>query len=701
MVFLWLLSPLAYSADLKCAYIQDIQQKYINTHIHFSSAKKQKSFYNRRINSLERRLKKQFIKSIDSEKIYFTVFDVKNINNRMNGIFRKVKKGNCSDLNAIYDLYYKRVSERTDFANQYLKAPFEINTSVRLVLDSDKRKRPITQSQINKFHEKYIQYQMANAIIASDKEEYKDQLAEAKKNILRSYDRALKQVQSWSVNLSKAEKQKCYRRKKSFGQVKICRPDEWYSIYLNSFARSLDPHSSYLSQADHEDFEINMKLALDGVGASLSAQYGHTVIERLLPGGAAARSGKLKVKDKILAVGQSAKKMVNIFDMGLRDVVSMIRGKKGTPVYLKILRPEKNKKKNIFTVRLIRSRVQLEDQAADIFYFDKKIEGKTHKAALLRIPSFYGENRSGGRSAAKDVRRLLKQAKKKNISALVLDLSNNGGGALHEAVRVAGLFFARGSVVRQLVKTKNGDRYLTLSDIDESVEYTGPMVVLVNRISASAAEIVSGALKSYKRAIVVGGDHTFGKGTIQSVERLPRGLGSIRVTVGLFFTPDGFSTQLKGVLSDISFPSIYSHNDIGEKTLDYVLPKKRIPSFVSDSAYVESGPRKWAQVSDVLTSFLQKKSLKRMKKDSKFKEIKKDILELEEKRKQGFAVTVAEIFDKSKKDDDEEEKEEENFNTRQARNKRYMERPDVKESVNIAFDQLLYQHSYQASSRPN
>ena len=683
---------------LECENVGDIQEKYLNLHINFSNFNKKEKSFKRQIAQLETRLKNQFIKFIDPEKIYFTAGDVKYINKLLNNILRKIEEGDCSSLNAIYDIYYKRVLERVQFAKKYLENPFTIETTMKLVLDSDKRKRLFTRTQVNAFHTKYIQYQMAYAIVASDEEEYKEQLKEAKKNILRYYDRRQRQVKSWAVNLSQAEKKKCYKRKKSFGQVKICKPYEWYSIYLNSFAKALDPHSGYLSQADHEDFEINMKLSLDGVGASLSTRYGHTIIERLLPGGAAIRSGKIKVKDKILAVGQSEKKMVNIFDMDLRDVVSMIRGKRGTPVYMKILRKEKKKKRKIFTVRLIRDRVNLEDQAADIFYFDKKVNGKEYKIGLIWVPSFYGENRDGGRSVTDDVKALLKEAKKKKVSALVLDLSNNGGGSLPEAVQVAGLFFARGSVVRQLVKTRNGDRYLTLSDVDQSVDYSGPLVVLVNRASASASEIVSGTLKSYKRAVVVGGDHTFGKGSIQSVEKLRTGFGSIRVTMGLFFIPNGFSTQLKGVSSDVPFPSILSNDDLGEETLDYVLPGKQIPEFISSAAYVSEGPKKWDLISNSLISFLKGQSVKRVNKNEKFKEIKKEIQELEQKRKTGFATTIAEIYDKAKEEEEEEEEEEEvDVNDTEAIKKRYVERPDINEAVNIAMDQVIWKKNYQTS----
>ena len=588
------------------------------------------------------------------------------------------------------------------FADKYLNEGFVLEPAIKITLDSRKRKRNQTLRQVNAFHKKYIQYQMANAIIASDQETYDEQLATAKQNILRSYQRLQKEVKSWSVYLSDEEKKKCYhKKKKSTKNMMICKPYKWYSFYLSSFAKGFDPHSGYMSSSAHEDFEINMKLSLEGIGASLSSRYGHIVIQRLIPGGSAARSGKVQPKDKILAVGQSAKKMINIFDMHIRDVVKMIRGKKGTPVYLKIMRihkKNKEKKRKIFIVRLIRDRVHLKDQAANIYYLDRTINGKKHKVAVLSIPSFYGEGRSGGRSVTKDVKKLLIKARRKKVSALVLDISHNGGGALTEAVRVAGLFFAKGSVVRQLIKTKSGDRYLTLSDMDERIVYSGPLVVLVNRISASASEIVSGTLQSYKRAVIVGGDHTFGKGSIQSVERLRMGLGSIRVTVGLFFVPSGFSTQLKGVRSDIPLANIFSNEEIGEKNLDYFLPGKKIPNFISPSAFKSKRGKSWTLVSKELIAFLKQNSLKRTKESEQFKEIRQDIMEIKHKRQTGFATTIAEIFDQAKKDEKaEEEKNKESqekidkAEKKKSRQTKYLQRADVEEAVNIAIDQVAYE----------
>ena len=681
--------PLLSAVQLECEYINDIQDKFLDLHINFSDYDKRKKKFRPKYRALEARVKDQFIKFLDSEKMYFTQSDIRNLRKELKNLFKKIETADCSGLNEAYKLYFKRVSERVKFANQYLSHKFALDPTMEIALDPKKRQRPKNIRQINNFHKKYLQYQMANAITASDKEIYEEQEKEAKKNILRNYNRMKKQVKSWNVSLTSKQKKKCYKRKKLKGKVSICKPHRWYSLYLNSFAKGLDPHSGYFSQEDREDFEINMKLSLEGIGASLRSKYGHTTIEKLISGGAAARSGKIKPKDKILSVGQSAKNMVNIFDMDLRDVVSMIRGKKGTSVHLKIMRVRKDKKKKIFTVKLIRDRVNLEDQAASIYYFDQEKEGKKHKVGVILLRSFYGE--TGGRSLTNDVKKLIKQAREKKISALVLDMSNNGGGSLTEAIELSGLFFAKGNVARQLIKTKSGDRYLTMPDMDDTINYAGPLVVLVNRVSASASEIVSGALKSYKRAVVVGGDHTFGKGSIQSVEHLQTGLGSIKVTVRMFFIPSGYSTQLKGVDSDIRFPSVFSNNEWGEKTLDYFLPEKKIASFISKSAYVSKNGDTWKPVSKDLISTLKKKSLIRIKKSEKFQETAKNLLEQREKRKKGYLTTIAQVFDRAKEDEEKGEKKSDDEDEYVDRDKKYRQRADILEAVNIAIDQVEWE----------
>ena len=300
ILFCFILLPAGFTnsvraAELSCSYIDDIQQKFLKLHIN-SSNRIQKSFWRRYYSYavpsyLEQRVRDQFIKALDMDKIYFTVRDVRNIRRWTRNLFADLKQDNCSALDRVYQLYLKRVTERVEFAKEYLKKPFHIDTTIALVLDPRQRKRLTSQRALDNFQVKYMQYQMANAIHASDEELYKDKLKEATKNVQRYYDRMQKQVKSWNVHLTAEEKKQCYKRRKSSGTVTICRPDKWYSIYLNSFAQSWDPHSSYLSREDQEEFEINMRLSLDGIGAELGSQYGRTVIRRLIPGGCSSSFG--------------------------------------------------------------------------------------------------------------------------------------------------------------------------------------------------------------------------------------------------------------------------------------------------------------------------------------------------------------------------------------------------------------------------
>ena len=255
-------------------------------------------------------------------------------------------------------------------------------------------------------------------------------LEEAKKNVIKNYDRAVKRAQETNQ-------------------------DDLFSGYLDSFARALDPHSSFFSRDVLEDFEIQMRLSLEGIGATLSSQDGFTVVEQLVPGGAAAKSGLIEPQDKIIAVGQDKGPMENVIDMDLKDVVKKIRGNKGTKVRLTILRKSGEGKKR-FDIALTREKVNLEDEAASIIFTEKEINGQKKKLGILNFPSFYADSRRGGRSSAADMKKLIKEAVDKKADGLVLDLSNNGGGSLEDAVKIAGLFFQTGNVVKQ--SSKNEER---------------------------------------------------------------------------------------------------------------------------------------------------------------------------------------------------------------------------------------------------
>ena len=388
----------------------------------------------------------------------------------------------------------------------------------------------------------YIQYQLANIFLM---EKNLPKAIQQFSFILNNFN---KQVRSWKPVLNSREVRQCKRKSKN--SFKACKPSKWFTSYLNSFSQALDSHSSFMDAKDMEEFNISMNLELEGIGATLSSRFGYTVVERLMPGGAAEKSKKIQVKDKILAVGQTPRKLINIFGERIEDVVSIIRGPKGTAVYLKILRKKEKEKNKIFTVKLVRSYIELKEEEASLSYHDIKDGKKVYKVALIQVPSFYGSS-FFGKSVTRDVKKLLSEANKEKADSLVLDLSYNRGGSLEEAVYLSGLFFSTGNVVKQSERDrKNNFSSYTFKDKDVRISYNKPLVILVNRFSASASEIVSGALQDYKRAVIVGGDHTFGKGSVQSVQPIGS-LGALRTTIGLYFIPSGRSTQKTGITSDI------------------------------------------------------------------------------------------------------------------------------------------------------
>jgi carboxyl-terminal processing protease len=646
----------AQALELSCVHLYPVQKKYLEKHVNYMKMSK----------NLEKHTVEQFIKRLDGSKLYLLEKDVKDIERLMANVFDRVQNKDCASLTKANDLFVKRVEERVAYAKKYLNAKFKYDPSTKIQRDPQDRPRPKSMNEANKFHETYMQYQVASYLATDMK------LEEAKQQIVRNYERALKRIQ----------------------EIKT---EDLYSNYLDSFARALDPHSSYLSADQLEDFEIQMRLSLEGIGATLSSQDGFTVIEQLIAGGAAAGSGKLKNKDKIVAVAQGKDgPFTNVIEMELRDVVKLIRGPKGSEVRLKILR-KATKEPTKFEVTLVRDQIKLEDDAASITYLGREVNGQKLKIGLLNLPSFYADNRKNGPSAASDMRKLLVDAGKNKADALVLDLSNNGGGSLRDAVDIAGFFFGSGNVVKQSQRATDGAEtitYETLRDTDSTVDWPGPLVVLTSRVSASASEIVSGTLQDYKRAVIIGGDHTFGKGTVQSVEYLPPGLGAIKTTVGMFFTAGGASTQHRGVSADITFPSTYSQDEIGEKTLDYSLPPKKIATFLSPSAYVTEGKGSWTQVTPELVKLLKGKSDPRVSSSKEFAKVREDVDKI---KKRGKMLIVGDLLkdaekDPKKKSANAEDPEDENANlSREERKKKYLERADVIEAVNIASDLAVEQ----------
>lgn len=632
-------AQLSSKSQLECRYLPMIEEGFLRNHVKYSKRDKE----------LEGRVIEQYIKRLDASKIYLVKDDVEKIKKMMSDLFEKTKANNCAFLNEAQSLLNQRVKERADFAKSFLGKSYKFDPTTEFAFDPDHKDFPKDNTEANEYLKKYIHFQIANYLATDMK------LEEAKTNVAKTYDRSIKRNSE-------------------------TKQDDLYSGYLDCFARALDPHSSFFSKDILEDFEIQMRLSLEGIGATLSSQDGFTVIEQLVPGGAASKSGLLDPQDKIVAVGQETGPMENVIDMDLKDVVKKIRGKKGTKVRLTILRKEGDGKKR-FDVSLLRDKVNLDDEAAQIHFIQKDIgAGKKSKVAVINFPSFYADSRRGGRSSAQDLKKIIKEARDQKADGIVLDLSNNGGGSLEDAVKIAGLFFRAGNVVKQSSRNEEQAEQ-TLADEDKAVDWSGPLVVLTSRISASASEIVAGTLKDYKRAVIVGGDHTFGKGSVQSVMPIPANLGAIKVTVGMFFVPGGQSTQHQGVDADVVLPGPYSTDDIGEKSLDYSLPPKKIPAFLSKEAYVKDGEGVWSEVKSEWIKLLKDKSVARVEKSEDFKKV---IEEVKKAKDRGKTIKVSEVL-KDKNEKEKKDKAKKKL-SKDDKTKDYLKRAEIQEATNILMD---------------
>lgn len=639
-------SSLAYAQQkdgLECRYLTVIEQGFLANHVKYST----------RDSDLQSRVVEQYLKRLDPSKIYLTQPDVDQVRKLTNNVFEKTKNKDCTFLEQTQKIVLERVKDRFEFAKRYLGKDFKFDATTEFTFDPEKKAWPKDTAEANDYLKKYIQFQIGNYMATDMK------MDEAKKNVIKNYERAVKRTQE-------------------------TKEDDLYSGYLDSFARALDPHSSFFSRDVLEDFEIQMRLSLEGIGATLSSQDGFTVVEQLVPGGAAAKSGLIEPQDKIVAVGQDKGAMENVIDMDLKDVVKKIRGAKGTKVRLTILRKSGEGKKRM-DVTLVREKVSLEDDAASITFTEKEVGGVKKKLGIINFPSFYADSRRGGRSSATDMKKIIKEANEKKADGLILDLSNNGGGSLEDAVKIAGLFFQTGNVVKQSSKNE-GRAEAALRDTDPAADWAGPLVVLTSRISASASEIVSGTLQDYKRAVVVGGDHTYGKGSVQSVLPIPNDLGAIKVTVGMFFIPGGKSTQHRGVDADIVLPGPFSTDDIGEKYMDYSLPPKTIDAFLSPEAYVKEGPSSWKELKPDWIKSMKERSSERVAKNEEFKKI---VDELNKAKARGKVIRVSEVL----KDKNEKEKKDKAKKTanKAKKNEEYLKRPDIQEAESVLLDLIQLQ----------
>lgn len=590
----FLTSFLAQGANLECSFVPKIVDLFLKNHY----------LHHQMSDELKTRTVEQFIKQMDPSKTLLLEEDLPKLREQLNREFTAAEKGDCSPLESAKTIWQSRSAENESLVKEILGNNYQVDPNTELILDSKKRNFPKTLDDKKTILRKMVDFQISNLLISKIK------IAEAKKQLIHRYELVTKRIKDQKLTQTIAH-------------------------FADAFSSSLDPHSNFMGPDELEDFQIQMGLSLEGIGAVLRYQDGFTVIDSLVKGGSADRAKLLKSKDKIIAVSQETGTPVSTVDMDLRDVVKLIRGKKGTKVTLTVLR--QGKETSTFQATLVRDKIALVDQSAKISYFKQTIDGKNYNIGIIDLPSFYGTGGKGSRSCSSDVKELLVQANKNNVDGIILNLSRNGGGLLDEAVKISGLFIQKGGSVA----TKNtASQVDILKDSDPSVTYRGPLAVVTSRLSASASEILAGALKNYKRAVIVGGDHTFGKGSVQALSDLPSGLGGMKVTTAMFFTPSGQSTQLLGVSSDIVLPSVLNNDDIGEKILDYALPPQSIPSFVSADANSTNESLHWTPLTEEQLTQLAKSSKERVAKDPTFADIQKRIVKT---KKQNGIIKIAEI----------------------------------------------------------
>ncbi len=491
----------------------------------------------------------EFMDRLDYNRLYFQQSDeqefIDTFGPRLSMQMRH--KGNLDAAFAIYERYREIALERIDWVLERLEGEWAFDTDEEFEFDRSETPRPTTDDEADYLWVKRLKQEMLQELLNDKSEE------DAQERIAKRYERQRRSILE-------------------FGSSDV------QEIFLTSLTHIFDPHSTFFSSDTFEDFSIQMRLSLVGIGALLSEEDGYCVIRELIPGGPAKNTTDLKPNDRIVAVAQGDEEPVDIIDMGLRKVVDQIRGEKGTVVNLTIIPADAVDESERRVVSIVRDTVRINSSRCEgEIHQVPTASGSTMSIGVIDIPGFYGSEESRT-SVTADVEELVLKMKDEGVQAIVLDLRRNGGGLLNEAVDMTGLFISRGPVVQ--VKDSYG-KILARSDRNPKVVYNGPLAVLTSRHSASASEILAGALQNYGRALIIGNDSTHGKGTVQQVLPLEdyvlrafnsdNKAGAAKLTIQKYYLPNGFSVQRKGVVSDISVPSVADVTAQGEADLDNAL----------------------------------------------------------------------------------------------------------------------------------
>jgi carboxyl-terminal processing protease len=568
-----------------------------------------------------------YLTTLDYNKLYFTQADITEFEQRYSTTLGdSVLRGDLEPAREIFTRFKQRVEDRVAKNKKLAQKKYGFDTTGTAEINRQEAPWPRNQEEAERIWQNRIEAELLKEELAELK------LRPPQETVTRRYDQVLRNVREME-------------------------DDDVVKTFLSALAQTYDPHSEYLSPSDLENFQISMKLSLVGVGAVLSSEDGYAKVKEIVPGGPAARDGRLGVSDRIAAVAQGDAEFEDVVDMKLDKVVEKIRGRKGTVVRLLVIPGDATdpSKRKIIDIR--RDEVKLKDQEAKAEVLDLGEQGgRPKRIGWITLPSFYAnmENRGTPKSTTQDVASLLGRLKREGIQGLIIDLRRDGGGSLEEAINLTGLFIPKGPVVQ--AKDSNGK--ITVSqDTSPDVAYNGPLIVLTNRLSASASEIFAAALQDYGRAVIIGDERTFGKGTVQTVLDLGRLMspfslgtadaGALKLTIQKFYRVRGGSTQLNGVESDIILPSLTDNSEIGEGSL-----KNRL-------AYDEVAPVKIADSMAATPLFLNElraRSAARLTADPEFGYTMEDMRRVREKMDQN-AISLNEKIRRKELVEDKQRKE--------------------------------------------
>lgn len=495
-----------------------------------------------------------YLEDLDPGKFFFTARDVERFNRTAARLHDDIGKGRLDTAFDIFRLFRMRVDQRVDYALGLLESPLDFGVTETYLHNREEAPWATSDAALNETWRKRVKNDFLLLKLAGKSDD------DVLEKLRERYEGIGKRIRQFSA-------------------------EDVYQTFANAYTRTLEPHTSYMSPSTSENFDISMRLSLEGIGAVLRADNDYTTIQRTIPGGPARQSGQIHTGDRIIGVAQGLDgEMEDVVGWRLQDVVDKIRGPKGSVVRLQTIPKAATAGKGLREVSLVRNEIKLEDQAAKAFVIESPENADGVRIGVLEVPAFYrdfraeSEGRKDFRSTTRDVRVLIEDLERQGIDGLVVDLRGNGGGSLAEATSLTGLFIEQGPVVQ--VKDSFGKVEIEV-DPDPDVAYTGPLAILVDRNSASASEIFAAAMQDYRRGIVIG-ETTFGKGTVQTLIDLNRyvpgddNLGRLRLTMAEFYRIDGGSTQLRGVEPDIRFE--FGLGDIahGERSMKNALPWGRI-----------------------------------------------------------------------------------------------------------------------------